>query len=166
MRRTRPRSTTGTPRRRRAWTDARTSPARRTSSGRRRGPRSRDSHLTTTLSAPVQDAPRKRGVLHRHPRLRLGLLLTPPLAWLGVLYLSSLAVLFVTAFWTTNSFTTQIEHVWNLDNFRQLWNLDVYRTISLRTLWIAVAVTVVDALIAFPIAFFMAKVASRRWQRV
>ena len=86
--------------------------------------------------------------------------------WLGVAYLSSLAVLFITAFWTTNDFTTQIEHVWNLDNFRQLWNIDVYRTITLRTLWIAVAVTVVDALIAFPIAFFMAKVASRRWQQV
>jgi len=86
--------------------------------------------------------------------------------WLGAAYLSALAVLFITAFWTTNSFTTQIEHVWNLDNFRQLWNLDVYRTITLRTLWIAVTVTVVDAVIAFPIAFFMAKVASRRWQRV
>ena len=114
----------------------------------------------------MQDVARTRGVLHRHPRLRLGLLLSPPMLWLGAAYLISLGALFITAFWSTNSFTTQIEHVWNLDNFRQLWNIDVYRTITLRTLWIAVAVTVVDALIAFPIAFFMAKVASRRWQRV
>ncbi|MFL6157120.1 MAG: ABC transporter permease [Marmoricola sp.] len=114
----------------------------------------------------MQGVSRKRGVLHRHPRLRLTLLLSPPMLWLGAAYLSSLAVLFITAFWTTNDFTNQIEHVWNLDNFRQLWNLDVYRTITIRTLWIAVLVTVADAVIAFPIAFFMAKVASRRWQRV
>lgn len=86
--------------------------------------------------------------------------------WLGVAYLTSLALLLVAAFWTTNEFSGTLEKAWNLDNFRQLGELDVYRTITLRTLGIAVAVTVLDAVVAFPIALFMAKVASPRWQRV
>jgi len=86
--------------------------------------------------------------------------------WLGVAYLGALAALFLTAFWTTNSFTGNVEQVWNLDNFRQLFQIDVYRTITVRTLLIAASVTVADAVIAFPIALFMAKIASRRTQRL
>ena len=86
--------------------------------------------------------------------------------WLGVAYLTALGALLLASFWSTNSFTGEIEHVWNLDNYRDLFQLDVYKTVTIRTLLIAVAVTVLDALIAFPIALFMAKVASPRWQRV
>ena len=122
----------------------------------------------TTASTDAQGVPghRPRGVLHRHPRLRLGLLLAPPMLWLGVAYLSALGALFITAFWTTNTFTGTVEHLWNLDNFRDLYRLDVYRTITLRTIWVAVAVTTLDAVIAFPIALFMAKIASPRLQRL
>src|SRR6478735_2550269 len=86
-------------------------------------------------------------MLHRRPGLRAGLLLAPPMLWLGVAYLGALAALFVTAFWGQNSFTGEVE-----------------RTCTLRTIGIAALVTVVDALIAFPVAFYMAKVASRRTQ--
>ena len=86
--------------------------------------------------------------------------------WLGVAYLGALAALFITAFWGQNSFTGEIERTWTLDNFRDLFTIEVYRTITIRTLGIAVLVTVVDALIAFPIALYMAKVASPRLQRV
>jgi putative spermidine/putrescine transport system permease protein len=86
--------------------------------------------------------------------------------WLGVAYLGALGALFLTAFWGQNSFTGDIERVWTLGNFRDLVNIDVYRTITVRTLLIAVSVTVVDALLALPIAFFMAKVASPRAQRL
>ncbi|MCW2735964.1 ABC transporter permease [Nocardioides sp.] len=106
------------------------------------------------------------GVLHRHPRLRLGLLLGPPMLWLGVLYLGSLAALFVTSLWTVDAFGGNIERVWNLDNYRDLFTLDVYRTITIRTLLTAASVTVIDALLAFPIALYMAKVASPRRQRL
>jgi putative spermidine/putrescine transport system permease protein len=105
-------------------------------------------------------------LLHRRPGLRLGLLLTPPMLWLGVAYLGALGALFLTAFWGQNDFTGEIEKTWTLDNFRDLVTIDVYRTITLRTLAIAAGVTVVDALLALPIAFFMAKVASPRLQRV
>ncbi|MGL5825108.1 MAG: ABC transporter permease [Nocardioides sp.] len=106
------------------------------------------------------------GLLHRHPRLRLAGLLGPPMLWLGVAYLGALAALLVTSLWTVDTFTGAIEREWNLDNFRDLFTLDVYRTITVRTLGIAVAVTVIDAVVAFPIALYMAKVASARWQKV
>ena len=101
-------------------------------------------------------------VLHRRPGLRLGLLLTPPMLWLGVAYLGALAALFITSLWSQNAFTGEVERVWTLDNFRTMLEVDVYRVITARTLGIAVLVTVVDALLAMPIALFMAKVASPR----
>ena len=105
-------------------------------------------------------------VLHRRPGLRLGLLLTPPMLWLGVAYLGALGALFLTSLWGQNAFTGEVERVWTLDNFRTLFTEDVYRTITFRTLGVAVLVTVIDAILAIPIALFMAKVASPRWQRV
>jgi putative spermidine/putrescine transport system permease protein len=94
------------------------------------------------------------------------LLLLPPMLWLGVAYLGALAALFVTSLWSQNDFTGLLERVWTLDNFRDLVSVDVYRTITLRTLGIAALVTVLDAALAFPVALYMAKVASPRLQRV
>ena len=105
-------------------------------------------------------------ILHRFPGLRLGLLLTPPMLWLGVAYLGALGALFITSLWGQDSFTGEVQRTWTLDNFRDLFQLEVYRTITLRTLGIAALVTVVDAVIAFPIALYMAKVASPRVQRL
>jgi putative spermidine/putrescine transport system permease protein len=106
------------------------------------------------------------GALNRRPGLRVGLLLLPPMAWLGVAYLGALAALFITSLWGQNAFTGTIERVWTLDNFRDLFTIEVYRTITLRTLGIAALVTIIDALLAFPIALYMAKVASPRLQRL
>ncbi|HEY6935266.1 MAG TPA: ABC transporter permease [Marmoricola sp.] len=96
----------------------------------------------------------------------MGLLLGPPMLWLGVAYLAALAALLITAFWTTNSFTGEVERIWSLTNFHELFTIDVYRTITVRTVGIAALVTVVDALVAFPIALYMAKIASPRVQRL
>jgi putative spermidine/putrescine transport system permease protein len=95
-------------------------------------------------------------------RLQLGLLLSGPLGWLVVAYLGSLVVLFVAAFWQLDDFSGQIVKQPTFDNFRLLWENDVYRTIALRTIGIAALVTVTDAILAFPIAFYMAKVATPR----
>jgi putative spermidine/putrescine transport system permease protein len=95
-------------------------------------------------------------------RLQLGLLLSGPLGWLVVAYLGSLTVLFIAAFWQLDEFSGQIVKEPTFDNFRLLWENDVYRTIALRTIGIAALVTVTDAILAFPIAFFMAKVATPR----
>ncbi|GAA0685829.1 MULTISPECIES: ABC transporter permease [Streptomyces] len=98
-------------------------------------------------------------------RLRLTALLAPPLLWLTLAYLGSLAILLLSAFWATDSFTSDVVHTWNTDNFHELLTTPVYRTIALRTLSIAVAVTVIDALLALPMAFVMARIAGRRWRR-
>ena len=51
---------------------------------------------------------------------------------------------------------------WNLDNYRTIFESSAYRTIALRTIGIAAAVTVTDAVLAFPLAYFMARLARPR----
>ena len=101
-------------------------------------------------------------LLHGRRKTQVGLLLAGPLGWLVIAYLGSLAVLFVAAFWQLDDFSGQIVHSYSFDNFKTLWEGHVYREIVLRTVGVAAAVTVTDALLAFPIAFFMAKVATPR----
>jgi putative spermidine/putrescine transport system permease protein len=100
--------------------------------------------------------------LWRRPWARAIILLTPPLAWFVLLYLAALVVLLITAFWQINPFTTNIERVWSLGNFTTIFSSAAYRGIILRTVGMAAAVTVVDAAVAFPFAYFMARVASPR----
>ena len=104
--------------------------------------------------------------MHRNVWLRLAGLLAAPMFWLGVAYLGSLAALFVTAFWSTDSFTGDVVRSWTLDNYRQLVETDVYRAIVFRSVGVAITVTVIDAIIAFPVAFYMAKLASPRVQNL
>ncbi len=101
-------------------------------------------------------------VFHRHPRLRLAALLSAPMLWLVVAYLGALAVLLVSAFWTINGFTGEVVREFSLANFRTIVTEEVYRNVTLRSLGVAVAVTVICILLALPMAFFMAKVASAR----
>jgi putative spermidine/putrescine transport system permease protein len=100
--------------------------------------------------------------LHRHPRLQLGTLLAGPVAWLVVAYLGSLGILLLNAFWTTDSFSGRVVPTFTLESFQTLLTVEVYRTIALRTFGMAIAVTLTDILLAFPIAYYMARVASRR----
>ena len=100
--------------------------------------------------------------LWRRPRARLALLLAGPLGWLVVAYLGSLAVLLVAAFWRLDPFTGEVVRGFGLENFGTLAEGAVYRQIVVRTVGLAAAVTVTDALLAFPIAFVMAKVAGPR----
>ncbi len=104
--------------------------------------------------------------LYRRPRLRLTLQLGAPMAWLVIAYLGSLAVLLASAFWTTDPFTSNVIKTWNLDNFKALFTTSVYQQVALRSLGTAVAVTLIDAVVAFPIAFYMAKVAAPRYRHL
>ena len=110
-------------------------------------------------------ARRASSTLYSKPKLRLALLLAAPLTWLVLIYIVALVALLITAFWTVDSFTGQIQISWSLDNIQSVLTQALYRTVTLRTLGIALLVTVVDILIALPIAFFMAKVAGKRLQR-
>jgi putative spermidine/putrescine transport system permease protein len=104
--------------------------------------------------------------LSGHARARLALLLSAPLLWLVLVYIVALAALLVTALWTVDSFTGEITQTWNVDNIITVVTGALYQTVTLRTLGVAVLVTVVDIVIALPIAFYMAKVASPRLQRI
>jgi putative spermidine/putrescine transport system permease protein len=117
----------------------------------------------TTLPAPRSGPGRRLATfLYRRPRLQLGLLLSAPVAWLVIAYLGSLAVLFVAAFWRLDPFTSEVVRDYGFQNFETIAKGDVYRTIALRTIGIAAAVTVADVILAFPIAYYMAKVATPR----
>ncbi len=105
---------------------------------------------------------RVSAALWRRPWARATILLTPPLAWFVLLYLAALVVLLITAFWQINPFTTNIERVWSLSNLTTIFSSSAYRGIILRTVGMAAAVTLVDAVVAFPFAYYMARVASPR----
>jgi putative spermidine/putrescine transport system permease protein len=107
-----------------------------------------------------------QSLLWRVPWLRSAVLLVPPLAWFLLIYVTALVLLLITAFWTIDTYTTQIIQVWNLDNFRTILTEPAYRLIIGRTVGLAALVTVTDALLAFPFAYFMARVASRRTQTI
>jgi putative spermidine/putrescine transport system permease protein len=104
--------------------------------------------------------------LWRRPWARATLLLTPPLAWFLLIYVASLVVLLITAFWQINPFTTNIERVWTLSNFQQIFTTPAYLSIIGRTVGMAAAVTVTDAVVAFPFAYFMARVAAPKTRTV
>lgn len=105
-------------------------------------------------------------ILSARPRARLALLLSAPLLWLGLVYIAALAALLITAFWTVDSFTGEIRIEWTLENIITVVTGSLYQTVTARTLGIAILVTIIDIVIALPIAFFMAKVASSRLQRL
>jgi putative spermidine/putrescine transport system permease protein len=99
--------------------------------------------------------------LYFHPRVLLALLLGPPLVWLGVVYLGALAALLAQSFFRVDEFSGLVVREPSLETYRQLFtiaNLDVV----VRTGLMAAAVTVAAALLAFPLAYFMARRAGLR----
>jgi putative spermidine/putrescine transport system permease protein len=100
-------------------------------------------------------SPRRRlsSFFHRHEHGRLASLLAAPLGWLVVVYIGSLVLLLMAGFWDTEPVTNDVVRNWTLDNFR---------TLAWRTIKMAGLVTIADAILAFPIAYYMARVASPR----
>jgi putative spermidine/putrescine transport system permease protein len=100
--------------------------------------------------------------LHQRARLRLSLLLTAPALWLVVAYVGALAALLATAFFSIDEFTSAMVKKVGFGNFHELVTNKVYRDVAVRTVGVALSVTVIDAVIAVPVAFYLAKVASPR----
>ena len=109
---------------------------------------------------------RLANLFHGRPHLQVGALLAGPIGWLVIGYLGSLLVLLIAAFWTVDPLSGEVIRGLSFENIETLVNEPVYRTIIGRTVLIAALVTVTDAVLAFPIAFYMAKVASRRGKAV
>jgi putative spermidine/putrescine transport system permease protein len=101
-------------------------------------------------------------LFHGRPGFQVGSLLSGPIAWLVIGYLGSLAVLLIASFWSVNAVSGELIKGFSLDNYKELFDQSVYKDVAFRTVGIAAAATVTDALLAFPIAFYMAKVASPR----
>ncbi|MDX6659939.1 MAG: putative spermidine/putrescine transport system permease protein, partial [Solirubrobacteraceae bacterium] len=103
-------------------------------------------------------APRISRALYAHPRGRLGLLLGPAVVWLLVFYLVALVLLLMTSLWQQDVFTAQLHRNWTLDNYDKLFTGEggLWLRIYGRTLLLAVIVTGIDILLAFPLAWFMA----------
>ena len=119
----------------------------------------------TAAAVERGERPRRSGrrsfaaALDRHPRVRLVLLLALPVGALGIIYFGSLFVLFLNAFWSRDDFTGQVVRTFTLENFQKLTS-PLFITVVLRTLGMAAAVTISCAVIAFPIAYYMARIAS------
>src|SRR5215471_9386464 len=114
---------------------------------------------------PAVGTARVSAALWRRAWLRAVLTLGPPLAWFLVIYLASLAVMLVTAFWTVNPFTNALVHSWTLSNFQQIFT-GTYLAVIARTVAMAALVTVTDAILALPFGYFMARVASTRTRQL
>ena len=115
-----------------------------------------------TTAVPAGPGRRLSTLLFRHPRARLAAILALPLGWLVIVYFGSLFVLLMAAFWDTDPFTAEIVHTFTLENFQKIIETPVYRDVAWRTIQMAVFVTIADIVLAFPIAYYMARVASPR----
>jgi putative spermidine/putrescine transport system permease protein len=117
--------------------------------------------------APLRGARlRLSAALWRRPWLKLALLLAPPVLAFTIVYLGALVSLFLSAFWQVDAFTAQVIHHWTFANFRTLWNDHTYWRITGRTIGLAAAVTATDIVLAFPLAYFMSRIAPPRLRAV
>ncbi|WP_413864770.1 ABC transporter permease [Albidovulum sp.] len=108
---------------------------------------------------------RLTGLFWRRPGLLTALLLLPPLLWLGVVYIGSLAALLLQSFYSIDQFSGLVVPEFTLRTSAELLipsNFDII----LRTVAMAAAVTLASAVLAFPIAFFAARYAKGRWKAV
>jgi putative spermidine/putrescine transport system permease protein len=124
---------------------------------------------TTAPSDAIRSSPLRRlsAALYRRPRLVLAALLAPPALWLVVIYLGSLALMFLSSVWHLDPATSAIVREPSLQNFQDVLNPDKpYLQVAQHTVGIAVIVTLVDAVLAFPLAYYMARVATGRTRRL
>jgi len=99
---------------------------------------------------------------YRHTGVKLGLSLGAPLTWFVVIYLGSLVFLLANSFWSLDVLTSEIVRDFSLENFQTLLQEPVYRTITIRTVGIAAAVTIADIVLSFPLAYYAARLATPR----
>jgi putative spermidine/putrescine transport system permease protein len=109
---------------------------------------------------------RASAFLFRHRGTQLTFTLGPTLTWMVVIYLFSLVVLLISSFWTLNPLTAQVEHTWSLKNYQTILHGSVYWRVTFRTVVLAASVTITDVLLAFPLAYYAARMASPRVRNV
>src|SRR5690242_10317082 len=122
--------------------------------------------MATSLQEPPAAAapPRQRAEAPpgSHRRLKLFGLLLPSVGWMLVVYIGSLVVLFMAAFWRLDSFSGLVVHQWGFGNFTKIFTESVYLITAARTLGMAAVVTITDIALALPIAYYAARMATPR----
>ncbi|WP_217133726.1 ABC transporter permease [Leucobacter chinensis] len=113
----------------------------------------------STQTATKRTAHPVSSSLYKRPRGRLAALITPPMLWLVGVYILSIALMLVTAFWVTDPFTSKVTPGFTFDNFVNLVKIPAFFWTAVRTLGIALAVTAICIVFAVPLAVFMAKIA-------
>ncbi len=101
--------------------------------------------------------------LWKHPYVLLTIFLAPPLLWLGIIYLGSLFALLLQSFFSIDDYSGLINYEFTLATYRQLLN-EANFDIIVRTVSMAAIVTLVSAVIAFPIAYYAARYARGKWK--
>jgi putative spermidine/putrescine transport system permease protein len=97
--------------------------------------------------------------MQQRPTARAAFLLSLPLLWLLLIYIGSLLALFITSIWKIDTFTSKIIRQFTLQNFIDIFSDRAYFNVTVRTLFVAICVTTICAVIAIPMAFFIARVA-------
>jgi putative spermidine/putrescine transport system permease protein len=119
--------------------------------------------MATTATADAGRGPLRRvsAALFRHPRTKLGLTLAGPLGWIVLVFLVSLVLLLANSFWRLDPLTTRIQHRFNgFSTYETVFlSTSTYYRITLRTVGMAVAVTIADLIFAFPFAYYAARIA-------
>ena len=117
------------------------------------------SAVATPRASPAR---RLAAALYRRPRIQVAALLAAPVGWLVIAYLGSLAIFLVSSFWSVDSLSGNIITQPTLANYQRILTGSVYPVITARTVIMAAAVTLTCIVLAFPIAFYMARIASSR----
>ena len=117
---------------------------------------------TASAMPPTSPVRRLAAELYRRPRVQIAGLLAAPLGWLVIAYLGSLALFLISSFWSIDTFSGNLDTTLTLANYQKIVTSEIYRTIALRTVIMASAVTLTCIVVAFPIAFYMARLASPR----
>lgn len=118
----------------------------------------------TSVMAKVKTEMPISSYLHLHPKVRLRALLALPMTWLIGVYIISLFLLLITAFWFVDPFTSLVRPGFTLENFVAIFTTPAYIATSIRTLLIALGVTALCIAFSIPLGIYMAKIA-RPWVR-
>ncbi|WP_047457197.1 ABC transporter permease [Rhizobium rhizogenes] len=126
--------------------------------------------ITTAAPPPTSILPSRGGffgrlsdLFWRRPKLFLFLMLTPPLLWLGIIYIGALIALLLQSFFSVDDFSGMVNYEFTLSTYAQLLNSANF-DIIVRTVVMAALVTIASAFVAFPIAYYAARYAQGKWK--
>ena len=117
---------------------------------------------TPSVPAPIAARRRLSAFFYRRRWLKLVALLVPPLGWMVIVYLAALVVLLATALWQQDVLSGKIIHTFTWSNLQIVRHDPSIHTVTRETVQMAVLVTLTDMVLAFPLAYYMVRVASRR----